>query len=71
MYSNYLQSIRSWNFGLAGQPVGGSEGLSPIGARIQVTGNSGSGKMTLAGRLAKALDAKFVDLDALNCEPAG
>ena len=36
---------------------------------VQVTGNSGSGKTTFAARLAKALDAEFVDLDALNWEP--
>ena len=36
---------------------------------MQVTGNSGSGKTTVAERLAKALDADFVDLDALNWEP--
>ena len=32
-------------------------------------GNSGSGKMTLAARLAEALDADLVELDALNWEP--
>lgn len=32
-------------------------------------GSSGSGKSTLAQRLATALDAKFVELDALNWQP--
>ena len=41
----------------------------PIGPRIHVTGNSGSGKSTLAARLAKAIDAPFVELDALNWLP--
>ena len=45
------------------------EGYSPIGVRVQVTGNSGSGKTTTAARLAKALDAESVDLDALNWLP--
>ena len=40
-----------------------------IGERIQVMGNSGSGKSTLAARLAGALDAPFVELDALNWLP--
>ena len=42
---------------------------SPIGRRVHVIGNSCSGKSTLAGRLAKALDAEFVELDALNWLP--
>ena len=42
---------------------------SPIGRRVHVIGNSSSGKSTLAARLAKALDAKFVELDALNWLP--
>ena len=49
--------------------VGGVQGSSPIGVRIQVTGNSGSGKTTVADLLAKALEADFVDLDALNWQP--
>ena len=49
--------------------VDGVQGSSPIGVRIQVTGNSGSGKTTVAELLAKALDADFVDLDALNWQP--
>ena len=49
--------------------VGGVHGSSPIGVRIQVTGNSGSGKTTVAELLAKALGADFVDLDALNWQP--
>ena len=36
---------------------------SPVGRRIHVIGNSSSGKSTLAGRLAKALAAKFVFRD--------
>ena len=44
-------------------------GPSPIGRRVHVIGNSSSGKSTLAARLAKALDAKFVELDALNWLP--
>lgn len=42
---------------------------APIGRRIQVMGNSNTGKSTLARRLAKALDAEFVELDALNWLP--
>ena len=42
---------------------------SPTGRRVHVIGNSCSGKSTLAGRLAKALDADFVELDALNWLP--
>ena len=41
----------------------------PPGRRIHVIGLSGSGKSTLAERLARALDAPFVDLDALNWLP--
>ena len=41
----------------------------PPGRRIHVIGLSGSGKSTLAARLARALDAPFVDLDALNWLP--
>ena len=41
----------------------------PPGRRIHVIGGSGSGKSTLAARLAKALDAPFVELDALNWLP--
>ena len=41
----------------------------PPGRRIHVIGLSGSGKSTLAARLASALDAPFVDLDALNWLP--
>ena len=43
--------------------------LSPVGCRIHVIGNSASGKSTLAKRLASALDADFVELDALNWLP--
>ena len=45
------------------------QNFAPIGPRIHVTGNSGSGKSTLAARLAKAIDAPFVELDALNWLP--
>ena len=40
-----------------------------IGEHIHVIGLSCSGKSTLAARLAKALDADFVDLDAINWLP--
>ena len=46
-----------------------TEAISPIGRRIHVVGNSASGKSTLATRLAAALDARFVELDALNWQP--
>ena len=49
--------------------MGGVHGSSPIGVRIQVTGNSGSGKTTVAELLANVLGADFVDLDALNWQP--
>ena len=42
---------------------------SPIGRRIHVVGNAGSGKSTVGARLAEVLDAAFVELDALNWEP--
>ncbi|MEX2373469.1 MAG: hypothetical protein WD800_06655 [Dehalococcoidia bacterium] len=42
---------------------------SPIGTRIAIIGNTSAGKSTLAARLARALDAPFVELDALNFEP--
>lgn len=45
-----------------------AEALS-LGTRIHVIGSSGSGKSTLARRLATALDAEFVELDALNWQP--
>jgi len=41
----------------------------PVGRRIHVTGNSCSGKSTLAGQLASALDVPLVELDALNWQP--
>ena len=40
-----------------------------IGRRVQVVGPSNSGKSTLAERLARALHADFVELDALNWLP--
>ena len=43
------------------------EGRWPLGTRIHVVGSSG--KSTLAARLAAALDAEFVELDALNWVP--
>ena len=42
---------------------------SNIGTRIHVTGSSCSGKTTLAGRLAAALEVPLVELDALNWLP--
>ncbi len=50
-------------------PHATQQNFAPIGPRIHVTGNSGSGKSTLAARLAKAIDAPFVELDALNWLP--
>ncbi|MDD9948607.1 MAG: adenylate kinase [candidate division Zixibacteria bacterium] len=41
----------------------------PVGRRIHVTGNSCSGKSTLANQLASALDVPLVELDALNWQP--
>ena len=48
---------------------GAPPGAFPLGTRIHVIGSSGSGKSTLARRLAGALDAEFVELDALNWQP--
>ena len=42
---------------------------SQVGNRIHVVGNSSSGKSTLAARLADALDAPLVELDAINWQP--
>lgn len=42
---------------------------SPVGRRIHVTGNSSSGKSTLGSTLSQLLDARFVELDALNWQP--
>ena len=50
-------------------PIAPISPISPIGWRIHVIGNSSSGKSTLAARLAKSLDATFVELDALNWKP--
>ena len=41
----------------------------PVGRRIHVTGNSCSGKSTLANQLAAALEVPRVELDALNWQP--
>ena len=41
----------------------------PAGHRVHVIGNSCTGKSTLARRLASALGADFVELDALNWLP--
>ena len=49
------------------QPSGAP--ASPIGRRVHVIGNAAAGKSTLAKRLAAALDAEFVELDALNWLP--
>ena len=46
-----------------------TEAISPIGRRIHVVGNSASGKSTFGMQLAEALDAPFVELDALNWQP--
>ena len=46
-----------------------SSATATIGTRIHVIGNSASGKSTLGARLAKALDAAFVELDAINWQP--
>ena len=43
--------------------------IPPIGRRVHVIGNSATGKSTLAKRLAVALDAELVELDALNWLP--
>ena len=43
--------------------------ISPAFRRIHVVGNSASGKSTFGVRLAAALDAPFVELDALNWQP--
>ena len=45
------------------------EAIFPVVRRIHVVGSSASGKSTLAMRLAEALDARVVDLDALNNQP--
>ena len=42
---------------------------SPIGRRIQVIGNTCSGKSTLGKRLARVLDVPLVELDAINWQP--
>ena len=42
---------------------------SPIGRRIQVIGNTCSGKSTLGKRLAGVLDLPLVELDAINWQP--
>lgn len=47
----------------------GESGRSDVGRRIQVMGNSSSGKSTLAERLSRTLELPLVELDALNWEP--
>jgi adenylate kinase family enzyme len=48
---------------------GATPGRAALGQRIQLVGNTNSGKSTLGARLARALAAPFVDLDALNFLP--
>lgn len=45
------------------------ESTLPPFRRVHVVGNSASGKSTFGMRLAAALDAPFVELDALNWQP--
>lgn len=52
-----------------GAPIRHAQSISPIGSRIHVMGDSCAGKSTLAARLADALDADFVDMDAINWLP--
>lgn len=47
----------------------GERTASLIGRRVHVIGNSCSGKSTLGERLAGAVDAPWVDLDAINWQP--
>ena len=49
--------------------AGGPRRAWPFGQRIQIFGNTGAGKSTLAERLAERLDLPFVELDALNFLP--
>lgn len=37
--------------------------------RVTVSGTSGSGKTTFAGKLAKAIGGRHIDLDAINWQP--
>lgn len=46
-----------------------SVGHRVIGRRINVVGNTCSGKSTLGATLAERLDVPFVELDALNWQP--
>lgn len=41
----------------------------PIGRRIVILGTTGSGKTTLAARLADRLNCRHIELDALHWEP--
>lgn len=50
-------------------PVTHSPGVSPIGQRIHVIGQTTSGKSTLAAQLAETIGAPVVELDALNWLP--
>ena len=52
-----------------GDGVRHTEADPTIGKRIHVIGNSASGKSTLAAKLAEALDASLVELDAINWQP--
>ena len=45
------------------------QGVREIGHRIQVFGNSCSGKSTLAQRIAAARSLPLVELDAINWQP--
>ncbi len=55
-----LSPVRPWRDGVANYRG------EPVGRRIHVTGNSCSGKSTLAKQLAAALGIPRVELDALN-----
>ena len=52
-----------------GVNAGASYRGKPVGRRVHVTGNSCSGKSTLAAGLAAVLDVPLVELDALNWQP--
>ena len=50
-------------------PGKAESGAARIERRIVVVGSTGSGKTTVAKRLAGILGAPYVELDALNWEP--